>query len=1054
MKGADIAVSSVSEFYKRLQAGLAQAQNEAEVRQRFSEELYSTFGVQLRIERGRSDGRRNRVILEFKDKGLFRGSLRSAKFKEAYQQLTKKYIPKQSSLDGVPKHDYIGVAIDGDHYAFVFFEQNGTHRSTELFRLTEQSIRPLIDAIVTDSRRLFTTENLLEDFGASSEASKETLKNLWLHLQTCLDVQNSQKTQMLFQEWKRLFAQASNFGNLGRRRLDDYLLSLGMSRPLDYTRALFILHTYNALLFKLIAAELLSAYRHPKYSGFSVLAAGSPDSDIVALLDARIEHSEIFRAHGIENFIEGTFFSWYLEAPPQRLLEILRSLLRKLALYRFPDRAQEDVSGVVKAIYQNLVPDALRKNIGEFYTPEWLAEFVLDEAGYKGKGVLNKKLLDPCCGSGTFLVHAIGRLKYQAKTGGLSDSETLDLILEKVFGIDLNPLAVIASRLSYLLSIIDLLAQGKKIEIPVYLADAVYAPTLEFVNGSEYRTYRIGTVLDTIELSLPEELVSARAEFGLLLSQMEVDVELQADIDTFFHHLSRNAELTKLLKSHPEWRNSIQEMFERIREMEKRKWNRVWCRIIRNYFASIAIGKVDVIAGNPPWIRWSALPEDYRELIKPTCERYDIFSRTPFFGGNELDVSGIISYTVADRWLMDGGVQSFVITQIHFQAPSSEGFRSFRLPDGTDLGVRRVHDFTEVRPFRELANKPAVFMWKRGEKTKFPVEYVFWKRRKKETIPEGTSYKRAMNLLKAEKMRAYQLDTDKRWSILSKHQASLFQRLSGGSQDWTGRKGILTDLNGAYFVKLLGPGTDPGTVKISTQPSWGRKPVPILDHDIESELIYPLLKGGAELAPFEYTPIDEVAIVPNRRITSIESETVFRRAFPAAYRYFRRINSVALPDGTPLLEGRSTWKSRMRSSGTPFYAIYNVGGYSFRNFKVAWAEIAQSFAAAVVSDRTLPNGIGIKPIIPDHKIYYISTDDENAAHFLCALMNSEPVRVFIDSFTVKLQVGTLFKHLSLPAFDESSKLHLDLAKASKMAHRKGPTPSLLSEIDKLAWQVI
>jgi hypothetical protein len=51
--------------------------------------------------------------------------------------------------------------------------------------------------------------------------------------------------------------------------------------------------------------------------------------------------------------------------------------------------------------YRALVPASARRALGEFYTPDWLVEFVLDRAGYSGE-----RLLDPACGAGAFLVRA------------------------------------------------------------------------------------------------------------------------------------------------------------------------------------------------------------------------------------------------------------------------------------------------------------------------------------------------------------------------------------------------------------------------------------------------------------------------------------------------------------------------------------------------------------------------------------------------------------------------------------------------------------------------
>ena len=79
--------------YESLKNRLADVANETEVRDRFCGELYAYYNVTFRMERGRSDARLNRVILEFKGKGLFHGKTTSAAFKMAYSQLVEKYIP-------------------------------------------------------------------------------------------------------------------------------------------------------------------------------------------------------------------------------------------------------------------------------------------------------------------------------------------------------------------------------------------------------------------------------------------------------------------------------------------------------------------------------------------------------------------------------------------------------------------------------------------------------------------------------------------------------------------------------------------------------------------------------------------------------------------------------------------------------------------------------------------------------------------------------------------------------------------------------------------------
>ncbi len=63
---------------------------------------------------------------------------------------------------------------------------------------------------------------------------------------------------------------------------------------------------------------------------------------------------------------------------------------------------------LLKPLYESLFPRAVRHALGEYYTPHWLAEHVLDQVGYHGQA--GARLLDPTCGSGTFLLAALAAL--------------------------------------------------------------------------------------------------------------------------------------------------------------------------------------------------------------------------------------------------------------------------------------------------------------------------------------------------------------------------------------------------------------------------------------------------------------------------------------------------------------------------------------------------------------------------------------------------------------------------------------------------------------------
>src|SRR5512140_618169 len=116
----------------------------------------------------------------------------------------------------------------------------------------------------------------------------------------------------------------------------------------------------------------------------------------------------------------------------------------------------------LKHIYQEMFPQRARHALGEYYTPDWLAEHVLDELDYT-----DQRMLDPACGSGTFLVAAINRVR--RCNSHLQPGQLLDKILDSVAGFDVNPLAVFTARANYRIAIRDLPPACR--DLPVELRD-------------------------------------------------------------------------------------------------------------------------------------------------------------------------------------------------------------------------------------------------------------------------------------------------------------------------------------------------------------------------------------------------------------------------------------------------------------------------------------------------------------------------------------------------------------------------------------------------------
>ena len=119
-----------------------------------------------------------------------------------------------------------------------------------------------------------------------------------------------------------------------------------------------------------------------------------------------------------------------------------------------------------------------------------------------------------------------------------------------------------------------------------------------------------------------------------------------------------------------------------------------------------------------------------------------------------------------------------------------------------------------------------------------------------------------------------------------------------------------------------------------------------------------------------------------------------------------------------------------------FYAVFGVADYTVSRFKVVWKQMSNDLVASVISQ--IKTNFGFKTVIPLHTVALISTDTEIEAHYLCAIINSKPVRDFIKSFSSAgrgFGTPSVMEHVGIPKFDPKNPLHQKLAEISKKCHQ-------------------
>lgn len=210
-----------------------------------------------------------------------------------------------------------------------------------------------------------------------------------------------------------------------KRTLWARLLTSALGTQFEDTDDLFIEHTLLVNSAEIIAHAVLGL--HPETISPVALLAG-----------------ERFDESGIYGVVEPDFFDWVTELDEGRIF--IRTLSRRLARFDWSAVEQD----VLKVLYESIIGAETRKRLGEYYTPDWLADVVVAATV---DSPLEQRVLDAACGSGTFLFHAIRRYIATAEAAGMSVPQQISGVTRHVIGMDLHPVAVTLARVTYLLAI-------------------------------------------------------------------------------------------------------------------------------------------------------------------------------------------------------------------------------------------------------------------------------------------------------------------------------------------------------------------------------------------------------------------------------------------------------------------------------------------------------------------------------------------------------------------------------------------------------------------------
>jgi SAM-dependent methyltransferase len=897
--------------------------------------------------RGRPDALLGQTVFEFK-RDLRR------EIRDAEEELSR-YLPERERQTGTR---FVGIATDGAE--FVPYEiRRGS--LTKLAKFTPSKDDPhalvvwLDSAVSVQAELPPEPETVRSELGRDSLAydiARARLADLWAHVADQPDI------RLKRQLWADLLERV--YGST----VDD--------------DDLFFQHTYLTIVAKTMATCVLGLEMPVPAD----LLSGRP-----------------FQDAGIEGAVESDFFDWVLAANDSA--DLIGRIARQVARFRLAD-VQTDV---LKGLYESLIDPRQRHDLGEYYTPDWLAARICERAIERP---LEQRVLDPACGSGTFLFHAVRRFLRAGDAAGLANREALTRCCGQVLGIDVHPVAVLIARVTYLLALGERLRQPDRprLSIPVYLGDSLQWNTRGFLAEREV----LIEVPDGPLLEFPASVAREPSTFDAIIQAM-LDLSSQdAAPEALQGWLHREHQLDDKSQA------LLVQTYARLRALRQQKRNHIWGYVARNLVRPVWLSseeqRPDLVIGNPPWLAYRFMSRSTQRTFRDECQRRSLWA-----GGKvatHQDLSGYFFARCVELYLRDQGSIAFVMP---YAALNRAQFRGFRLGwFGTRRGRKGQQVFATVRftegwafdeSVQPLFEVPScVLFGARKETAPLPrdVTAASGTLPRRDATPEEAE--RALRWRRAPWPAAADEEAGSSYRKQFKNGATIFPRVLCTVHRVAG--GFLGENPDAPLVES----------RRTRQEKSPWKDLPPLRGNVELEFLRPLYLGES-IAPFRL--LDAV-------LTVIPWDDHSQRLLDAAEAQRQGYRHLA----TWMAQAEQLWRGYSRASIT-FVEQIDYYGKLTAQFPVAPVRVLYGASGTLPAAAVFRNG---RAVI-EHALYWMAAEEEEA-HYLAAILNSETARSRVAHLQARGQWGArhfdkLMLELPIPNFDPSQALHKNLAAAARHA---------------------
>lgn len=770
--------------------------------------------------------------------------------------------------------------------------------------------------------------------------------------------------------------------------------------------------TYIGELYILTLAKLLCA------NVISDKALISNDEEIFSILDG-----SFFQNRGYTNLVEYDYFGWLNKNEHVKaLLSVAQQIQEDLAAYDFSTAPSEDLFGVLMA---QLAKRSQRLLLGQEWTPTWLARSLVENVMRRLPDDQEPRFVDTCCGSGSMVVETVKQtiLRFE-KSGMTPNSENVSKLAQTITGFDIDPLAVMLAKVSWILAAKSWLdsAGSFDVAIPIYHADSLFASTPVTKRIDDDGTEQHELNLGGNKVSLPGFLVSvdcAQLFDAIISTSYSVAMQAAATTPPFDFSglpetiLNNSCEKTGIhLTSEKKTLAAgfIEALLTTLEALQRTGRNGIWAFVLGNsYRPGLLSGKFNGLVTNPPWLAMSKVANNpYKETLGVMAEKLGI--KPPGASHLHVELATIFLLHAIYRYLQDGAIIGCVLPESITSAHHHNPFR---------LGAYRS------------APRPVPFV---------PNE-LWW-------VEKGTFKNEAIVLFGTKtSSRTAQSQIEGHVALPGNFAASSVHVLIQGNRTAWSDKQAASLGTGFFTPALFRQGADifPRTAIFHTVTQNGDR-IDISPVDSPSSPLAYLVKDAKNFKDFT---ISATGVDPKFFFDVLMSNhlTPFDLITPA--KGFLPINNDSntwTPVTNPIISASGT--STIRAF-TKFFTVAGGDSQTFFNTidtprrklrcqtfpDEGWLVVMGAGGEVVCAAYKDLNSFDQTRLIIDQTLYWVVVPDENEAIYITGLLNSEAVNLVIRQFQPRGQFGARHVHtLPLgvtPKYDPLNAGHADVVTHTK-----------------------